>query len=41
MLVNEIPTFCAEHMALGAVKDFGIGREGVDYAMEEKTGPQL
>lgn len=41
MLVNEIPTFRAELMPLGGVKDFGIGREGVDYAMEEKTEPQL
>ncbi|HEY6085093.1 MAG TPA: aldehyde dehydrogenase family protein [Nitrospira sp.] len=41
VLVNEIPTFRAEHMPYGGVKDSGIGREGVAAAMEEMTEPRL
>lgn len=35
VLINEIPTFRVDHMPYGGVKDSGIGREGVRYAMEE------
>ena len=37
VLINEIPTFRADHMPYGGVKDSGLGREGVRYALEEMT----
>lgn len=41
VLVNEIPTFRADHMPYGGVKDSGLGREGVRYAIEEMTELKL
>ncbi len=41
VLANEIPTFRAEHMPYGGVKDSGLGREGVRYAIEEMTELKL
>lgn len=35
VIVNEVPTFRADHMPYGGVKESGIGREGVRYAMED------
>jgi glyceraldehyde-3-phosphate dehydrogenase (NADP+) len=35
ILINEVPTFRADHMPYGGVKESGLGREGVRYAMEE------
>ena len=41
VMLNEIPTFRADHMPYGGVKDSGIGREGVRTAIEEMTEPRL
>lgn len=41
VLANEIPTFRADHMPYGGIKDSGIGREGVRYAIEDMTEPKL
>ena len=41
VLVNEIPTFRADHMPYGGVKDSGMGREGVRAAIEDMTEPRL
>jgi acyl-CoA reductase-like NAD-dependent aldehyde dehydrogenase len=41
VLANEIPTWRADHMPYGGVKDSGLGREGVRYAMHELTEPKL
>ncbi len=41
VLVNEIPTFRADHMPYGGVKDSGLGREGVRYTIQELTEPKL
>ncbi|WCL49467.1 aldehyde dehydrogenase family protein [Leptospira sp. GIMC2001] len=35
LIVNEVPTFRADHMPYGGVKESGLGREGVRYAMED------
>jgi glyceraldehyde-3-phosphate dehydrogenase (NADP+) len=41
VLVNDVPTFRADHMPYGGVKDSGMGREGVKYAIDEMTEPRL
>jgi glyceraldehyde-3-phosphate dehydrogenase (NADP+) len=41
VLVNEIPTFRAEHMPYGGVKDSGLGREGLRISIEEMTEPRF
>jgi glyceraldehyde-3-phosphate dehydrogenase (NADP+) len=41
VLANEIPTFRLDHMPYGGVKESGLGREGVRYAIEEMTEPKL
>lgn len=37
LIVNEIPTFRADQLPYGGVKNSGLGREGVRFAMEEFT----
>ena len=37
VLINNVPTFRADNMPYGGVKDSGFGREGIRYAMEEMT----
>jgi len=37
LLLNDVPTYRADVMPYGGVKDSGIGREGVRYAIEELT----
>ena len=37
LAVNDGPGFRAEHFPFGGVKNSGLGREGVRYAMEELT----
>jgi acyl-CoA reductase-like NAD-dependent aldehyde dehydrogenase len=41
VLVNDVPTWRADRMPYGGVKESGIGREGPAYAMEEFTEPRL
>ena len=41
LMVNEVPTFRIDPMPYGGVKDSGLGREGVRYAIEEMTEPKL
>ena len=41
VLANEIPTFRAEHMPYGGMKDSGLGREGLKAAIEEMTEPRV
>jgi acyl-CoA reductase-like NAD-dependent aldehyde dehydrogenase len=41
LMVGEVPTFRIDHMPYGGVKDSGLGREGLRYAIEEMTEPRL
>jgi len=41
VMVGEVPTFRIDSMPYGGVKDSGIGREGLRYAIEEMTEPRL
>lgn len=41
LIVNDIPTYRIDHMPYGGVKDSGLGREGVRYAIEEMTELKL
>lgn len=33
VIINDVPTFRVDHMPYGGVKDSGLGREGVKYAI--------
>ncbi len=35
IILNNVPTLRFDHMPYGGIKDSGIGREGVKYAMED------
>ncbi|HXS99871.1 MAG TPA: aldehyde dehydrogenase family protein [Elusimicrobiota bacterium] len=35
LMINEVPTYRADNMPYGGLKDSGLGREGVRYTMEE------
>jgi len=39
--VGDIPSWRVDHMPYGGVKDSGIGREGLRYAIEEMTEIRL
>lgn len=41
VIINDIPTFRADHMPYGGMKESGDGREGPRYAMEEMTEAKL
>ncbi|MDP9267932.1 MAG: aldehyde dehydrogenase family protein [Acidobacteriota bacterium] len=41
VMVGEVPTFRIDSMPYGGVKDSGLGREGLRYAIEEMTEPRL
>ena len=41
VLVNEVPTWRADHMPYGGNRQSGLGREGVKFAMEDMTNIQL
>ncbi len=41
VLINDVPSFRVDNMPYGGVKESGLGREGVRFAMEEMTEIKL
>lgn len=37
VVLNDVPTYRIDHMPYGGVKDSGLGREGLRYAIEDMT----
>jgi acyl-CoA reductase-like NAD-dependent aldehyde dehydrogenase len=41
LIAGDVPTFRIDHMPYGGIKESGLGREGLRYAIEEMTEPKL
>jgi acyl-CoA reductase-like NAD-dependent aldehyde dehydrogenase len=41
LVAGDVPTFRIDHMPYGGIKESGLGREGLRYAIEEMTEPKL
>ncbi len=41
VIINDTPTFRVDHMPYGGVKDSGLGREGVKYAIHDMLEPRI
>jgi acyl-CoA reductase-like NAD-dependent aldehyde dehydrogenase len=41
VIVNDAPTYRVDNMPFGGVKDSGVGREGVRFAIEDMTEPRM
>jgi acyl-CoA reductase-like NAD-dependent aldehyde dehydrogenase len=41
LMAGDVPSFRVDHMPYGGIKDSGLGREGLRYAIEEMTEPKL
>jgi glyceraldehyde-3-phosphate dehydrogenase (NADP+) len=41
VVINDIPTYRVDHMPYGGVKDSGLGREGLRWAIEDMTELRL
>jgi glyceraldehyde-3-phosphate dehydrogenase (NADP+) len=41
VIINDVPTYRIDHMPYGGVKDSGLGREGLRWAMEDMTELRL
>lgn len=41
VIVGDVPSFRVDNMPYGGVKDSGVGREGVRYAIEDMSEPRL
>jgi len=41
VIINDIPTYRIDHMPYGGVKDSGLSREGLRYAIEDMTELRL
>ena len=37
VILNDVPTYRIDHMPYGGVKDSGLGREGLRFAIEDMT----
>ncbi|KXU86120.1 aldehyde dehydrogenase [Caballeronia megalochromosomata] len=41
VVINDVPSFRVDNMPYGGVKDSGLGREGIRYAIEDMTEARL
>ncbi len=41
VIINDVPTFRVDQMPYGGIKDSGLGREGVKYAIMDMLEPKL
>ncbi|CAN5192551.1 aldehyde dehydrogenase family protein [soil metagenome] len=41
VIINDVPTFRVDHMPYGGIKDSGLGREGVKYAIMDMMEPKI
>jgi len=41
LMAGDVPSFRIDHMPYGGIKESGLGREGLRYAIEEMTEPKL
>jgi glyceraldehyde-3-phosphate dehydrogenase (NADP+) len=41
VLINDVPTLRLDHMPYGGIKDSGLGREGVKYAILDMMEPKI
>jgi acyl-CoA reductase-like NAD-dependent aldehyde dehydrogenase len=41
VIINEVPSWRVDHMPYGGVKDSGLGREGIRFAIEDLTELKL
>lgn len=41
VVINDVPSFRVDNMPYGGVKDSGLGREGIRYAIEDMTELRL
>ena len=41
VIINDVPSFRVDHMPYGGVKDSGLGREGIRYAIEDMVEIRL
>jgi len=41
VIINDVPTFRVDHAPYGGIKDSGLGREGIKYAMHDMLEPKI